>query len=154
MQQTGSTTPPAGTPCRPHDEHRAHRAGRVKASNLFRRRYRKIRRRLRRSDQVADSLAEQGGFELLVSRENGWPILTALIDLKALLLRENQATSSRDGPTVPPASPWPAVPEDSGGATIWAKTSFFGAVWAKAGAPRSMVTSWLATAAENYGGAA
>src|SRR6266436_6691685 len=63
MQQTGSTTPPAGTPCRPHDEHRAHRAGRVKASNLFRRRYRKIRRRLRRSDQVADSLAEERGFE-------------------------------------------------------------------------------------------
>src|SRR5947207_11378089 len=29
-----------------------------------------------------------------------WPVLTTLIDLKALLLHENQATSSREGPTV------------------------------------------------------
>jgi len=42
-----------------------------------------------------------------VPRENGWPVLTALTDLKALLLREHQATFSREGPTVrtrlPPA---------------------------------------------------
>jgi hypothetical protein len=36
-----------------------------------------------------DSPAEQRGFEPLVPRENRRPVLTTLIDLKALLLREN-----------------------------------------------------------------
>jgi hypothetical protein len=39
--------------------------------------------------------------------KSGWPVLTALIDLKALLLREDQGTSSQEGPAVripvPPA---------------------------------------------------
>jgi hypothetical protein len=43
-----------------------------------------------------DSPLEQRGFEPLVPRKNGWPVLTALIDLKALLLRENRA-NSREG---------------------------------------------------------
>ena len=46
-----------------------------------------------------DSPLEQRKFELLVAREDGWPVLTTLIDLKALLLHENQATFSREGPT-------------------------------------------------------
>ena len=33
----------------------------------------------------SDSLAEETGFEPLVPRENGWLVLTTLIDLKALL---------------------------------------------------------------------
>ncbi len=58
-----------------------------------------------------DSPLEQRKFELLVAREDGWPVLTTLIDLKALLLHENQATFSREGPTVrisfpPAASPF------------------------------------------------
>jgi hypothetical protein len=40
------------------------------------------------------------GFEPRSPREKRMAVLTALIDLKALLLRENQATSSRDGATV------------------------------------------------------
>jgi hypothetical protein len=48
-----------------------------------------------------DSPAEQRGFEPLVPRgENGWPVLTTLIDPKALLLSENQTTFSREGPTI------------------------------------------------------
>jgi 2-phosphosulfolactate phosphatase len=53
-----------------------------------------------RNSLLTDSLAERRGFEPVVPRENGWPVLTTLIDLKALLLSENQATSSPEGPTV------------------------------------------------------
>ena len=47
-----------------------------------------------------DSALERKEFEPLVPRENGWPVLATLIDLKALLLREDQATFSREEPTV------------------------------------------------------
>ena len=44
----------------------------------------------------------------MVPRENGWPVLTTLIDLKVLLFRENQAIFSRERLTVrilfPPAA--------------------------------------------------
>jgi hypothetical protein len=42
-----------------------------------------------------DSAVEQRGFEPLFPHKNGWRVLTALIDLKALLLRENQANRAR-----------------------------------------------------------
>jgi hypothetical protein len=42
-----------------------------------------------------DSAVEQRGFEPLFPHKNGWRVLTALIDLKALLLRENRANRAR-----------------------------------------------------------
>jgi hypothetical protein len=82
------------------------------------------------------------GIRTAGPRENGSPVLTTSIDLKASLLRENQATFSREGPTVripfpPPASRtlWSPKPlcrkvvrgsENAVRGRVWPQVSFDG----------------------------